>query len=318
MDICTRYRNNVIQICIPTTGCHLGNCIFCNYGCSSLLPISNLKQQLIDILNFLPKNISVAVIDGVGSIWDFNEVPKKYLIEICKLLNSCEQLKTIIFETHYKTINEDICLLVKKLLPQKELEVELGLETINQENQKNIRKIINLDELKQKMVILKKYNFLVEANILFGIPFLSKEDRLIDCINTIKWALNNGFFMCTIFPCNLKLGTDLYDIYLRGEYELVSHIEILNLLTKLSNDEITKIGFSWVGDWSQVENGKIINKKPLLCEKQSLLSTSDYNTIQKLCNDFYNNFGSCKKIAKEKKNIVYSYQSNINKILENY
>lgn len=161
-----RTRGNILQIAIPTSGCKLGHCIFCNYGKSELLPLDKCKGLIIEVLKHFSDKTTL-ILDGMGSILDINEIPQEYLFCICKEINSFENIQTIIFETHYLTINEDILLKLREIFPNKNLEIELGLETCNKENQRNIRKTIDLTLLQEKIKLVHKYNFNIEANIFF-------------------------------------------------------------------------------------------------------------------------------------------------------
>jgi hypothetical protein len=308
MRIVTRHKGHIIQICIPTYGCKIGNCIFCNYGASSLQPLDEMTTQLEFVLQSLPSNITTAVIDAVGSMWDEREIPRDYLIEICKRLNKTEQLKTIVFETHYKTITDGVCHLVRELIPTKNIDVEVGLETINENSQRIIRKPINLDDLKERLQLLPKYDIEAEANVFFGIPNLTKEERREDCIQTILWACSNGFRNCVIFPCNVKKGTDLYDLYLECKYIPVNHHEVLEMLLELSKvsdkDSLNILDFSWTGDWTQVINGQTISEKPLVCDKQTKTQPVMLTQLENLWQQFYIDFAA----SRDRKTLIEDYE----------
>ena len=139
-ELSIRERKHLVQVCIPTSGCKLGKCIFCDYGCLNLLGVEEIKQYIHLVLSNLNVEINALLLNACGSILDFNEVPKDYFIEVCKVIAQYPQIKTIIFETHYTTINDGILKEIRSIFPEKNLEVELGLESIIKESQKIINK----------------------------------------------------------------------------------------------------------------------------------------------------------------------------------
>ena len=96
-----REREYMIQVGIPTKGCRLGKCVFCNYGKLDVLPLNETISYLKEVLNNMSNNITTLILDAIGSILDFDEIPKSHFLVICKEIAKYEQIKTIILETHY-------------------------------------------------------------------------------------------------------------------------------------------------------------------------------------------------------------------------
>ena len=290
-----RERQYMIQIGIPTKGCRIGKCIFCNYGKLDLLPIDELVFYLREVLNNMNENITTLILDAMGSILDFEELPKSYFLVICKEIAKHKQIERIIFETHYTTVNENICSEIRTLFPDKEVELELGLETVNEQSMNIINKKIDLEKFKEKVKIAHKYDFQVEANIFVGIPFLTIEDRIKDCVETIDWAYYNDIDYVVLFPCNLKRGTYLKTLYEENRYQKVSHVEILEILEYFNEKILEKISFSWTGDWLQYdETGKLMNEVPLVYTDEDKLNPLDFITLTKNWKNFYSNWCAAK------------------------
>ncbi len=313
MNLNIRERGNLLQICIPTGGCRLGNCIFCNYGKSVLPDMEELKNEMIAILN---KNLDkkVILLNAMGSILDEKEIPFSYVETICSILKNYN-FPNIVFETHYTTITDLVCYKLKTMLPDKNLYVELGLESIHSESQNYIHKKIDLNLLNKKIQILKKYNFQLEGNVFLGIPFLSMEDRIQDTVDTICYALEYGFDEVVLFPCNLKQGTELYNLYSEGKYEPVSHLEVLHCLNKLPSDLLERVSISWYGDWIQLnENGKQVNLFPFLSNDDSILSEETKSVLMNLYSSFYEEYlYSCSR-----KELVINYIKRIEHLFNKF
>lgn len=300
MNLNIRERGNLLQVCIPTGGCRLGKCIFCNYGKSQLPDINELEIELNNIFNKY-KEKEVILLNAMGSILDKDEVPFKYVEIICKLIQKYS-FPNIVFETHYTTITEDICIKLTNLLPDRSLYIELGLESVNKNSLDSIHKKIDFKVLQDKITILKKYHIQLEGNVFLGIPFLSKEQRIQDSVDTICYALQNGFNEVVLFPCNLRLGTALYDLYLQNKYEPVSHLEVLTCLRRLPSNYLNRVSISWYGDWNQFDNnGNVVNMHPLVSDKD--ISIQKMNKLSKLYQSFYNEY----LISDKREEVVSSY-----------
>lgn len=303
-----RERNSLLQICIPTSGCRLGRCIFCNYGKSELLPLNDILIYIKSVLDEY-RTKSKVLINAIGSVLDNNEVPKEYLFKILRLINEYDNVKVVILETHYLTINDIICSEIRKIFKDKEVSIEVGVETSNIQSMKYIHKHINFDLLKEKIEIMHKYNFDTEGNVFVGIPFLSIEDRVKDAVRTIYDTLAIGMNQVVLFPCNLRNDTELKKLYDNGKYKKVSHFEILDCLNQLNEDTLYRVSFSWYGDWIQTnDDNDIVNEFPLLTTKH--ISLKEEQELKELWMNFYNDF----IISANRKDTLVKY----NQILSKY
>lgn len=286
-----REREYMIQVGIPTKGCRLGKCVFCNYGKLDILPINETVSYLREVLNNMNNNITTLILDAIGSILDFDEIPKSHFLVICKEIAKYKQIKTIIFETHYTTINDNICKELITLFPDKELELEIGLETINEQSMNIINKKIDLNLFLEKVNIAHKYDIKIEANIFVGIPFLTIADRIKDCVETVNWAYYNNIDYVVLFPCNLKKGTYLKKLFEENRYTRVSHVEILEILEYFNEKVLEKISFSWTGDWFQYdEKGTLINEVPAVYPNEDILNPIEYVNLRNNWDRFYKNW----------------------------
>lgn len=311
MNLNIRERGNLLQICIPTGGCRLGHCIFCNYGKSQLPNLEELKLELISIFDKY-KEKQVLLINAMGSVLDENELPFYYVETICSILKNYK-FPNIVFETHYTTITNSVISKLRNFLPDRNLYIELGLESIYSKSQDLIHKKINLELLDNKIQILKKYNFQIEANVFLGVPFLSNDDRIQDSVDTICYALDNRFDEVVLFPCNLKVGTELYDLYSINKYEPVSHLDVLYCLNKLPSKLLNRVSISWYGDWKQFnDDGEQVNLFPFLCNREMILSNEEQSILINLYSSFYREY----LISLDRKKLVVKYLKKIERMLQ--
>lgn len=264
-NVIIRRRKGLLHVCITSEGCRYqktGSCTMCNYGVSKLLPLGIICEQIKDAIE-KSTDINSILIGTMGSIWDSQEIPEEYILEICNMLSDLP-INTIIFETHYLTITNCICDKIRKVLPSKDLVVEFGLESIDSNVQKFcLNKIIDKEVLVNKLKILRRYQFSITANIFLGAPFLTIQERKADALSTIKWCIYNQIDSIVIFPANIRKRTLLQWLYEKELYQRVSHKEIYELLSAIPFRYLNRIYLSWYGDWIDISSeGEVINIIP--------------------------------------------------------
>lgn len=239
----------------------------CDYGSSrkeNLKPndIEEIMQKVFKNLQLQPK---VLLLNSLGSILDEIEMPKENLIILLDEISKIN-IDVIIFETHYTSISNAILQLIKEKLPKKQIVIELGFESSNPEYRKKyLNKIINNEKFIEKINLIKSFGFDAETNILFGIPFLSVDEQIKDCISSIKWCFNNNIDKVNLFPINIKPYTLLYKLYEAGQYSPVRHKDFIEVLKKIPKKYIDKIYLCWYGNRDlQYDNEKSIHP---ICKK---------------------------------------------------
>ncbi len=167
------------------------------------------------------------------------------------LLNELSKIdtKVIIFETHYLSVNASILELIKRNLKDKEVVIELGLESSNKEVRENcLNKYIDNKEFAKRVNLIKSFGFGAEANVVFGLPFLNTKEQIKDTIQSIEWCFKNNIDKVDLFPINIKPYTLLYKLYEAGEYSPVSHSDFIEVLKRVPKEYINKIYLCWYGN----------------------------------------------------------------------
>lgn len=257
----TFFDGKVLQICFYSKGCRFnknGNCIMCDYGKPRKENLSqdDVKQIMNEVFNNLKEQPKVLLLNSLGSVLDESEMPieniKILLNEIAKT-----DINVIIFETHYITINEEILKLIRKKLQKKQVEIELGFESYNQEyREKYLNKIIDNNKFIEKINLIKSYGFTVETNVIFGMPYLTTQEQIKDTLQSIKWCFDNNVDGVNLFPINIKPYTLLYKLYKNSEYSPVKHKDFIEVLKQVPKEYIDKIYLCWYGNRELDYEGK--------------------------------------------------------------
>lgn len=265
-----RKRGDLLHICLNSPGCRFrksGSCTMCDYGQGSQLTEQEIEPVLLEIKKAAVGMRSI-LIGTLGSVLDPTELSMECLEMICEEINHIPS-KTIIFETHYSFIDEGICQWLRQHLPEKDIVIEVGLESADKfVQEKCLNKKIDIDLLKSKIDLLHVYGMSVTANTFLGAPFLSVAEQIDDAEKTINWAINNGVDSVVVFPANIRKYTLLDELYKNGKYFLVQQWEIFELLCRIPSFFLNRIYLAWYGDWIDIdENGECSNHPPYACKK---------------------------------------------------
>ncbi len=296
----TFFDGKVLQICFYSTGCRFsknGNCIMCDYGKprkENLTP-NDVRKIIQEVFKHLKEQPKVLLLNSLGSVLDEVEMPKQNIVALLDEISNID-IDVIVFETHYSSIQEDILQLIKQKLPKKCIEIELGFESANPKYRKNyLNKIIDNDKFIEKVKLIKSYGFIVEANVLFGMPFLSNKEQIQDTIQSIEWCFQNNIDRVNLFPMNIKPYTLLYKLYEIGDYLPVKHKDFIEVLKQIPKEYIDKVYLCWYGNRQLYYDGKV-----------SILPICNDNEYDKLMN-FYKDFN----LHKDKK-----YRENLLKYIQ--
>lgn len=277
-----RKRENLLHVCINSIGCRFrnsGSCVMCDYGQGRMITEQDIPDIISRISCYIGEVDSI-LLGTLGSVLDSQEIVPEYLEKILEYLNE-QQIYTIILETHYTSITEQVCQWLRSILPEKDIVVEVGLESVDKFVQnKCLNKNINLDLLQEKIKILHNYHISVTANVFLGAPFLNESEQIEDAEKSIFWAMEHEVDSVVVFPANIRKNTLLYLLYLNDKYERIQHWAIFELLKRIPKEYLSRIYLAWYGDWIDMdESGNATNLPPRSCD-----------VCQKKWNDFYHEF----------------------------
>jgi len=149
-----------------------------------------------------------------GSFFDARAIPEADYREIARLLKDFE---TVIVECHPRLINEK-CLKFRDLLIP-DLNIALGLETVNPEIMKVLNKQMTLDDFAKASEFLAENKIRSRAFILLRPPLLSEAEGIYWAERSVDFAFSSGIECCTIIP--VRAGNGIMDKLMeKGDFNL--------------------------------------------------------------------------------------------------
>lgn len=234
----------------------------CDYGRGKRLSANQVQFLMESAWSESTAPIFELLLGSCGSILDEDEIPKDVLDEILNFVVA-HPVPVLIFETHYTTVTPDVLAYIQKKLSGSvdDIVLELGLESSDPNVlQNSLNKYMCLEELKEKIVLIKSFGMSVVLNVFLGAPFLSTAQQLSDTLQTIYWASENGADRIVVFPANIKKNTLMGYLYQKGRYNRPSAWLLVELLKQIPVDITEKIELSWYGD--RQDNGIAANALP--------------------------------------------------------
>lgn len=245
------YSGSYLEIDFPNTRCvydENGCCTMCNYGTGNQITDMNvITTQLLSILEKYKYKTSVLLIGTNGSVLDIKNFQFDILFESLKIINTFPY-KTVIFETHFSTITRTVLQSLKKLLTNKKIFIEAGLESSNSIIQKYCYvKTLPLDFIKKKIALIHELGMHIYINVILGAPFLSVKEQKQDCLDTLRWVIEHNCY-AVIFPLNIKPFTTIEYMYRKKMYVPVYLWMLFDVLKSFYADELEYIDVTWYGN----------------------------------------------------------------------
>ena len=283
----------VYQLVFLSCGCE-NACTFCNYGFDYNLTLELVKPEL-EKINLDDYDIEELDLEANGSFLSEREIPYDLFLEVLHFVAN-SNIPTIAIETHYKTITEEKIKDIRNILGKnREILFELGFESADEDIRAIYNKDINIDQYLEVAKLCESYNIGLIINVLLGAPFLSREEQIQDCLNSLDFIYENfpkGTHV-VLFPINIKENTMLKHWQDIGVYDEISSWEFVELLYRVPYRYLEMITIAW---WGKRENAftKGISQFPKTCQK-----------CQKRLLEFYDDF-YCNRDAGYRKNLLKS------------
>lgn len=165
--------------------------------------VASTKEQIEWALNQMPPVKHLKLYNS-GSFFDTRSVPLQEYPGIAGILND---FKTVIVESHPVFIKENVLKFKEILKP--ELQVAIGLETINEEILFRLNKKMTLTNFQKSVSFLNEIGIKARAFILLKPPFLDEEEGIYWAQKSIEFAFENGVECCTVIP--VRAGNGIMD-----------------------------------------------------------------------------------------------------------
>jgi radical SAM enzyme (TIGR01210 family) len=170
------------------------------------VPDGAIPDQIEWALNHMPE-IKHLKLYNSGSFFDKKAIPEKDYQKIASLLNN---FKTVIVESHPLFINEE-CLRFRDMI-KPDLQIAIGLETVNTEILKKLHKRMTLEDFAESVNFLLNHDIFTRAFILLRPPFLSESEGVFWAERSLDFAFSAGVECCVIIP--VRAGNGAMDLLL--------------------------------------------------------------------------------------------------------
>lgn len=278
-------ENDLLEIGFLSKRCEhdaKGTCIMCDYGCAKgTYSDEEYLNTMNQILSKYSEDVTILLLCSNGSILNSNQISDALFQKI--LLQAAQtNIPQIEIECHYKDVTVKKLNIIKKILVNKQITIEMGLETINTVYQEIFfGKEIALDKYKDTIFLIQSYGFKIDLNIMLGLPFMSSKEQLNDTYQTLNWAFKH---QCSpvIFPVNIKPFTLLMHMYQTGYYKPISHWLMLSLLDSIQEDRLDQVVIAWYGNREEIYED---------IKSRAIFPTTCPNCAKSI-KDFYNKFMS--------------------------
>jgi radical SAM enzyme (TIGR01210 family) len=221
---------------------HAGACIECNFGRGERVPDDRLIARVGELIKQF-RGWPAIYLTPSGSMFDDAEVPEHVRLEIFHLLRTTG-FEFVATESRPEFLTEENIQRVREILGDEvELEIGLGLESINDWVRKNcINKMLSLDTLARAVALCHRCGAKVYAHVLTKPPFLNEFEAVEDAIETATWAFEHGVDRLGFALTNIKPGTVTQWLAARGIYRPPTYWSILQILLSLRSEWLSHIG----------------------------------------------------------------------------
>ena len=146
---------------------------------------------------------------------------------IAPFLNK-EDVKGIALATRPDCLNEEIVQYLSSINKQKDVYIELGLQTIHEQTSKLINRGHTFQEFLDGLVLCRKYNLEVCVHIINGLPFETKE-MMIETAKTLGQLDIQALKIHMLFVVK---NTKLQQMYENHEFNMLSRQEYIDIVVE--------------------------------------------------------------------------------------
>ena len=195
-------------------------CIFCSKGGSGDFaesPDLTITEQIENGKKRLEKKIKNGKYIAYFQAFTNTYAPVERLRTIYEEAINHPDIVALSIGTRPDCLGDDVLALLDELNKIKPIFVELGLQTINEDTAKYIRRGYTLEVYDKAVADLHKIGINVVTHIILGLPNESKEDML----NSVKYVckVTDGIKLQLL---HILKGTDLAKDYEQGKFEVLT------------------------------------------------------------------------------------------------
>ncbi len=259
-----------VNLWFRTRGCrhdHHGGCTMCNYDASWPVSAREMIGFVREGLASLGADENIMLlVSPSGSMFDEWEVPTEAREGIFQLVLETK-CRSYTCETRADTLTEDHVRDYASLFNDREACIEIGLESANPwVLMYCVNKALSLDDYRQALVLLHKYQVVSLTNVMLGSAFLSTREAIEDTVQSVKWAFSQGTDQCVVFPAHVKRWTLLQWLWEHSLYSPPSLWSLVEVLARLGPQLTPRVTISWYKNYQQEAERSIpIESRTYLC-----------------------------------------------------
>ncbi|APB72241.2 TIGR01210 family radical SAM protein [Paenibacillus polymyxa] len=154
-----------------------------------------------------------------GSILNDNEVPAEALWEIIRMVGEKPEIKMLVIETRPEFVTKENMAEIKRLLPDKHVEVAMGLEMIDDFlRYVCINKGFSLKQFdKAARLVTQELN--LRSYVLLKPPFITEQEAIEHAVQTIEHAFELGTTTVSLESCTVQDYTLVQYLSDQGAYK---------------------------------------------------------------------------------------------------
>ena len=193
--------------------CGVGGCIFCGErGAGEHIdPTASISEQ---VRNRLKKSKTGDIFVAYFQNFTNTYAPIEVLRERYDAALIDDRIKVLAIGTRPDCIDEEVCKLLSEYAREREVWVELGLQTASDKTAEVINRGYKTEVFVRAMSLIEKYGLKAIVHIMMGLPGESVEDMK----RTADFVAQFPIFGLKIHSIYVMKGTELEGIYLEKRY----------------------------------------------------------------------------------------------------
>lgn len=173
-----------------------------------------------------------------GSFLNDNELPAEARRGILHIISENPAIKMLVIETRPEFVTEEKIIEIKKILPDKRVEIAIGLEVFEDEYRYMcLNKGFSREQFEKAAGIIIKHLYL-RNYIMLKPPFLTEKESIDEAIKSIEYAFAIGVSTISLETCTIQEYTLVNYLHLHNHYSaawLWSIIEVVMKTAHLGN-----------------------------------------------------------------------------------
>jgi radical SAM enzyme (TIGR01210 family) len=299
-----------------------GGCAMCGHlaGTTLGVPIKaeDYIQQFDSIISQTTfADIPMLCVYNAGSFFNDKEMPTEARMHIYNSINKIEEIKHVIFESRAEFIQDHEMQCLRKSLPDKRLEIGVGLESSNEFiRHVCLNKGLDIHKFLNALKVMKRNNIHSLAYILLKPPFLDEKPAIEDAITSINWAFKNGVDVVSLEPASVQYYTLIHLLYNMKLFRPPWIWSVFEVIKNTGNEGLIRIG-----GFEFFPPPSVSTHNCPSCNDFFVNAVEEYNTSNDLSiisNAIKMECGTCKKTWEDSLQSMSDVKDNIDNFLNTF